>query len=175
MDAKANFTYGDDMIFFTGTLIGIFATVMMDSVAIYVSRKKIINLEGLQIVPVLLGRWVLSIPQYGRLAYADIRTLPQKNDEARIGMFLHYLIGIFLGAGFMLFLGLPGVDQLNKILAGIAYGLLTNAFPWLLMYPAMGFGFFGWNLPVRRRLVLFSCLNHLVYGLALGLAAQIFL
>ena len=158
-----------------GAVVGIFATLLMDVSAVFAIRRKIINLEGLQIVPALLGRWVLSMPQYGRFAYEDVRDLPRQNQEARMGMLLHYLIGIFLGVIFLYILKFTEEDFLNRILTGAAYGVLTNVFPWLVMYPAMGFGFFGRHLAIRKQLMLFSFSNHLMYGLALGVVAHFLL
>jgi hypothetical protein len=85
------------------------------------------------------------------------------SNEKKVGLLLHYLIGTVLGGVFTL---LPS----QNLQAACLYGLATNAFPWLLMYPAMGFGFFAGKLPVQKPILLFSFVNHVVYGLALGLA-----
>lgn len=150
-----------DLDLINGAIAGVFATLAMDFVGILTIRMKWIDLNGLQIVPAFLGRWFLHFITQTQLVIADIRQIPEEKNEKAIGWILHYLIGICLG---LLFATLP----FRGLGAGIAYGIFTNIFPWLLMYPAMGFGFFGSRLAVTKKLILFSFINHFIFGLALG-------
>lgn len=156
-----NFTMVLDVNIFNAIIAGVFATIAMDLVGILTIRARWIDLNGLQIVPSLLGRWFLHFFKQTQLVIADIRQIPEGKNEKAIGWVLHYLIGICLG---LLFAILP----FRGLGAGIAYGIFTNIFPWLLMYPAMGFGFFGSRLAVTKKLILFSFINHFIFGLALG-------
>lgn len=142
-----------------GCIAGVLATLAMDCLGILTVKRKWIDLKGLQIVPLLLGRWALLHFKAG----TDIRLSSPLNNEKTVGLLLHYLIGLILGG---VFAALPS----QNIQMACLYGIATNAFPWLLMYPAMGFGFFASKLPVQKPILLFSFVNHVVYGLALGYA-----
>lgn len=141
-----------------GCVAGVIATLAMDCLGILTIRKKWIDLKGLQIVPLLLGRWALLYFRAG----TDIRLSSPLNNEKKVGLILHYLIGMLLGGVFAL---LPSQNLQTACL----YGVATNGLPWLFMYPAMGFGFFANKLPVQKSILLFSFVNHVVYGIALGL------
>lgn len=145
-----------------GIVAGILATIAMDFVGILTTRMNWIDLNGLKIVPLLLGRWFLNFVKKKRFVVSDIRQIPEQKNEKTTGLTLHYLIGMFLG---LLFVVLP----FRGLAAGMVYGAATNVFPWLLMYPAMGFGFFGSRTGVTKKLILFSFINHMVYGLTIGL------
>lgn len=150
------------MQIFIGLMAGLVATLAMDSLGILTIKKKWIDLKGLQIVPLLLGRWALLYFK----ASSDIRLSSPLNYEKKVGLILHYLIGMTLGGVFAF---LPSQD----IQTACLYGIATNAFPWLLMYPAMGFGFFASKLPMQKPIMLFSFTNHVVYGFALGFSYQL--
>lgn len=149
---------------------GIFATVMMDLIALSFLRKQVFDLNGLQIVPALLGRWMFNLKKCNLLSRNDIRTFPPVAQESMFGMGVHYLIGAGFGAVFLFAVLNLDLQTHEIFLGGLLYGLLTNLCPWLVMYPSMGFGFFGKRLSIWRELVKFSLLNHLVYGLFLGLS-----
>jgi hypothetical protein len=144
-----------------GAVAGLFATLAMDCLGILTIKRRWIDLKGIQVVPLLLGRWALLFFRAGD----DIRVSAPLSNEKRVGLFLHYMIGAALGVIYSL---LP----VQNLEAAVIYGVATNAFPWLLMYPAMGFGFFANKLGVKKQILLFSFVNHVVYGFALGLAFQ---
>lgn len=160
-----------------GIFSGLFATVIMDFFARLCIQKNVFTLGELRIVPPLLGRWLANIINTKKIFYNDIRQLSSLNNEVRFGIIAHYLIGIFLGVLFIficsLFFNSFETSFLNVLLAGIAYGLLTNSLPWLIMYPSMGLGFFGQKLSIQKQLILFSCTNHLIYGASLGLIVKL--
>ncbi len=54
-------------------------------------------------------------------------------------------------------------------MAALGYGVLTNVFPWLLMFPAMGLGIMGLAAPPELMLLRSSFLNHVLYGIGIGL------
>ena len=53
------------------------------------------------------------------------------------------------------------------------FGLATNGLPWFVMFPAMGYGWFGAQSPKGTRLFLSSLANHGFYGLGLWLGAAL--
>ncbi len=100
----------------------------------------------------------------------DIRQVEPKPGEVKTGWGLHYLIGAGLGAIFFWLMPRHGMAMSAMFWAGLIYGISTNVLPWLLMYPAMGFGWLGSKLSAQRTVLIFSGLNHCVFGLALGLS-----
>jgi hypothetical protein len=55
------------------------------------------------------------------------------------------------------------------LLQAFAFGVCTNVF-WLLMFPAMGYGFFGAHGPEGTRLFVSSLVSHVFFGLVSGSA-----
>lgn len=158
------------MSIFAGVIAGVLSTFAMDFFAIQMMKRRMFDLQGLQIVPTLLGRWTLNILSSRRFFVQDIRSLPPHANEVRFGFFLHYLIGATLGGAFPVLLGgLHWSSPLQIVVLGMLYGLLTNALPWGLMYPSMGFGFCASQLTAKGQILKFSLINHLVYGTTLGL------
>jgi hypothetical protein len=162
--------------FFLGAAGGIIATIFMDLGAMFLVRRRWVNLGGLQIVPPLMGRWMMTAGRTGQVFHSDIRQIPSSPNEFRVGMIAHYVIGLILG---LLYAGLMPLDSSPEFLfflwSGLVYGFLTNALPWMVMYPSLGFGFFASRLPTQKALLKFSCVNHLVFGAALGVAVYLFL
>ena len=60
-----------------------------------------------------------------------------------------------------------------SFLVAVGYGLATCVFPWLLVFPALGFGVFGRKGPPELRLFTSSLMNHLFYGLGLWWMAML--
>ena len=65
-----------------------------------------------------------------------------------------------------------GRSQRNPIPA-LGFGLGMSILPWLLMFPAMGYGGFGAHGPPRTRLFLSSLVTHVFYGAGHWLGASI--
>jgi hypothetical protein len=80
----------------------------------------------------------------------------------------HYLIGITLA---YLFLWSTTRLSLPAQHPGVAlgYALCTCALPWLIMFPAMGYGFFGARGTSGTRLFTSSLIGHAFYGLGIWL------
>jgi len=150
-----------------GALSGVLATLVMDASAGFLKKAGIT--VGLD--PPLLGRWIRSIARMHPVQ-ADIRAVPSEPGEMPVAFTAHYLIGATFGVLFSLVAhDLSGGAA--RFGGGVVFGLATNAAPWFLMFPAMGFGFFGTRAP-ERKLFLTSALNHAMFGVGLGLFAQVF-
>jgi len=78
----------------------------------------------------------------------------------------HYVIGITLALLYLLLTSLAGLSPRNPIVA-LAFALCTSLLPWLLMFPAMGYGWFGAHGPPGTRLFASSLVTHCFYGLGL--------
>jgi hypothetical protein len=60
------------------------------------------------------------------------------------------------------------------LILALGFALCTNLLPWLLMFPAMGYGWFGAQGPPGTRLFVSSLVTHFFYGLGLWLGVSIF-
>lgn len=114
-----------------------------------------------------LGRWIGHMPE-GRFTHDHIETAGPVPHEAAVGVAAHYLIGPTLGIGYGLVVRLarrPG----SSLPLGIAYGIVTTALPWFIVYPSYGWGPIGLR-GGGRKLAAYALLNHVAYGVGLGLA-----
>lgn len=150
-------------------LIGVLATFFMDLGAIVGTRLGLVNKPNQG----LLGRWLIELKAgRWRRPSSDIRIVPARKNEAILGLITHYLIGVIL-AGFFLMLK-SQADLPDGWGPPILFGLMTNAFPWFLMFPSMGFGLLGLAAAAPSKLWRTSFVNHLVYGVGLWAGAALF-
>lgn len=61
-----------------------------------------------------------------------------------------------------------------SLLPALAYGVFTVAFPWFLMFPAIGAGWMGRAVPPGVHLTRASLYSHAVFGLGLAAGAMVF-
>ncbi len=86
----------------------------------------------------------------------------------------HYLVGGTLALTYPALYLVSGVPLPgNHVLPGLLWGLATTLLPWIIFYPAFGWGFFGGGAPEGTRPVLSPTISHLVYGLGLGIVLNI--
>ena len=84
---------------------------------------------------------------------------------------MHYLIGIFFAILFILLVGTSWLQQPNLYRA-MLFGVSTVLFPFLILQPCLGIGFFAaktadpWQARFKR------CIVHLLFGVGLFLSAQ---
>lgn len=147
---------------------GLFATAVMDLGALVGTKLKILNKPNLA----FLGRWIGEIFR-GRLRVqtGTIAAVAPLKNEKSIGLLAHYLIGGVLGLVYGC--GLIALNMKPTLANALVFGFLTNAFPWLVMFPALGFGFFASKVPPEAKLLRTSLVNHLTYGLGLILATTL--
>lgn len=151
-----------------GAMAGIAGTLAMDIGAGLLRTSRLtagVPLES-------LAKWFASVlrgqPFHESIALSSIPALPFPAVLA-----LHYAIGAALGIGFVVLCAILGVTQRRWAWA-LGYGFVTNALPWLVMFPAMGYGFFGSEGPAEFLLFRSSLLNHLCYGAGLALFVTLF-
>ena len=145
---------------------GVIATFSLDVLSIIAARLQL----SAPLPPHLIGRWFAFIAR-GQLCHADIAHAPGVSHEMAIALPVHYAIGIVLTGVYICSMSYAGRAPRNLGLA-LAFGLCTNVLPWLLMFPAMGYGFFGWHGPEGTRLCLSSLLNHALFGIGIWLGVM---
>ena len=145
--------------------LGLVSTLSMDLLTgVAIGLKLIAPLP-----PHLVGRWFASVARAQPL-HADIARASPVSHELLIALPVHYAIGITLTTLFVWATGQMGWSRTPA--TALAFGLFTCALPWLLMFPAMGYGLFGSNGPEGTRLFLSSLVTHAFFGLGLWIAAH---
>lgn len=154
------------MMMWRSVAAGVIATLSMDVLSVVALRLHL----SAPLPPNLIGRWFAFIAR-GRLYHADIAHTPPVPHEIAIALPFHYAIGIVLTGVYIWALSYAGRSPRNLALA-LAFGLCTNVLPWLLMFPAMGYGFFGSHGPEGTRLFISSLINHAFFGIGIWLAVM---
>lgn len=147
-----------------GALAGVTATVTMDCFSVLVHR---LGLTA-PLAPNLIGRWFASVLRL-RPFHPDIAQSPAVRNEMAIALAGHYAIGVTLACLYLWLTNRLGW-RCRQLRCALGYAVCTNALPWLTMFPAMGYGFFGAHGPSGARLFLSSLCNHAFYGMGLWIA-----
>ena len=91
------------------------------------------------------------------------------NPNVGKSVIFHYLTGALVAVlypiGLLLF-QIP-IPQ-DHLMYTMIFGLLTSVFPWFIVYPSFGVGFFGTRAPKEAKPVLTSLVSHTFYGLGIG-------
>lgn len=150
-----------------GVCVGVAATVTMDVLGSASRRLGLAAGAKGQWV----GRWYLGIAR-GQFVHSNIAAAPEQPGEKRAALVGHYVIGIALAVFYVLGAGRLGVSP-DVFLVALGYGFATCVFPWFLVFPALGFGFFGLKGPRELGLLTSSLINHLSYGFGLWWIAKV--
>jgi len=154
-------------------LAGVLSTVSMDLGATLLRKAGLT--QG--VPPEYIARWFGHLFK-GQLTHQTIANASDvKGFNLPVALAFHYLIGITLTAGFWLLLTRVGARPLGTqtvVLLALSFGFATNVLPWLLMFPAMGFGAFGKDAPAELMLFRTSLLNHVCFGVGLMWTALAF-
>lgn len=150
-------------------LMGICATLVMDILAIFFGKLKVIRPK---IGPEIIGRWSLYIFK-GKFFHKDITNTPALPNEISASWISHYSIGIVL-AGIYLLFELHYPIFADRFWMAVIFGILTVFLPWLWLYPSIGIGFLASKIPHKSPYITTSLINHIDFGLGLALWIIIF-
>jgi hypothetical protein len=148
-------------------LTGIIATLTMDVLSGGAIKLQLIS----PLPPRLIGRWFASVAK-GQPFHHDIGQVSPVNYEMAIALPVHYAIGVTLALAYVLATSALGLSPRNPFTA-LSFGLITNVLPWLVMFPAMGYGWFGAHCPPGTRLFVSSLISHCLFGLGLWTGASL--
>jgi hypothetical protein len=148
-------------------LMGVMATATMDILGALVHRAHFVK----PLPPALIGRWVAEGAR-GRPLQANIVDAPPVDYELAIALLAHYAVGIAFAALYLSAAMRLGVSP-RGLIPAVTFGLVTSLFPWLLMFPAMGFGLFGSRGPAETQLFLSSLTGHAAFGIGIWLGARV--
>ncbi|MGZ4198946.1 MAG: DUF2938 family protein, partial [Thermoleophilia bacterium] len=146
-------------------LVGVLATATMDLAMIAAARIDGERFVSEKLDPAIVGRWVASSCR-GRWRHDDIVTEPAATGEAAIGIVTHYVTGVSLTWSYFLLLRLGG--SRSSLAKATAFGAATALLPFLVMYPAWGYGPFGLRADAAR-LARIMLLGHTAFGAATAL------
>jgi hypothetical protein len=151
----------------TGVLTGFAATLTMDCLSAIVHGIGVTA----PLAPHLIGRWFASVLRLQPF-HSDIAQSPAVGNEMVIALVGHYAVGLTL-AGLYLWLTTRLRWPRRQLRCALGYAVCTNALPWLIMFPAMGYGFFGAHGPPGARLFVSSVCSHAFYGVGLWIAKSV--
>lgn len=102
-----------------------------------------------------------------------MKSSPVKNELAA-GWIVHYVTGGSVALTYpLLHLAFRASLPEYHFIHALLWGLATTLLPWVILYPAFGWGFFGVRAPKGTRPLLSASMAHLVYGLGLGIVLSI--
>ena len=148
-------------------LAGVIATMSMDVLTAIAIQLRVIA----PLSPNVVGRWFASVAR-AQPFHEDIAQAAPGSHELAIAIPGHYAIGMFLTALFVLMVHRIGWPA-SSLSPALAFGLSTNVFPWLVMFPAMGYGFFGAHGPEGTRLFVSSLVSHAFFGFGVWIAVRV--
>jgi DUF2938 family protein len=148
-------------------ILGIISTASMDLLSVAAIRLRLMA----PLSPNLVGRWFASVAR-AQPFHADIARASPVGYELAIAVPVHYTIGVVLSALYVWGMSQLGWSPRNPALA-LAYGICTSLLPWLIMFPAMGYGIFGSHGPAETRLFLSSLMSHAFFGLGIWVGVRI--
>lgn len=148
-------------------LLGVVATAVMDILGTLAQKAHVIA----PLPPTLLGRWFAWVAR-GHVRHANIEQAAPVGHELLIALLAHYAVGVVFASLYLFATARLGMSP-RSAGAAITFGLVTCVFPWLVMFPAMGFGWFGMRGPPGTQLFLSSLVSHAAYGAGIWLGARV--
>ena len=144
--------------------MGVFSTIVMD-----IGEETVKALFPIKesMAPQYLGRWILNMFN-GVFIHDNIQTANHFIFEMPVAISFHYFTGIFL-VGIFLWLRNNIKIFPSSMYMGLVYGWLTMLLPWLIMFPVLGFGFFGLGTHNDINNIIASIIAHSFYGLGMTL------
>lgn len=149
-------------------LVGSLSTLFMDGMVWL--RERLFQSKALNYASI--GRWVLSWKD-GHFTHQNINQSPAQKHEAVWGWSIHYAVGIIWAYLYMMLKNTYSFESL--FISTFIFSLVTTFAPFLIMQPALGFGFFASKTPNPLNRIKNSLITHLSFGLGLYLSCRLLL
>jgi len=154
-----------------GVPAGVLATLSMDVAMVAADRCGGGAFTSSAIGPDVIGRWAAGLLR-GRWRHSDIRNEPTERGEFALGILTHYATGIVLTQAY---LQLPRRrNGRTSFLGATRFGVATAALPFLVLYPSLGYGWFGLRSGEAARIGRIMLVGHAAFGMGIGLWAPYF-
>lgn len=114
--------------------------------------------------PQIIGRWAAGFPR-GRWRHDDIMSEQPVPGELLLGMATHYATGAILAQAFLL----PRRQPAHPVAGAVTYGIATAVLPLLVLFPSLGFGWFGIRSGEAARLCRVMLVGHVAFGVGLAI------
>jgi hypothetical protein len=155
----------------SGVPAGVLATVTMDVAMVAAGSLGGSAFTSDRLGPDMIGRWAAGLLR-GRWRRSDISREPAQRGELALGLATHYATGVALTQAFLL---TPRRwSGRRSFLTGTAYGISTAVLPLVMMFPSMGYGWFGLRSGEGGRLNRIMLVGHVAFGVGIGLWAPRF-
>jgi hypothetical protein len=147
--------------------VGLGATLVLDLWAAFLNRAFAIPLPN----QCFVGRWVLHMTN-GVFRHPSIAKAAQKPGECAVGWIAHYTIGALFALGLVALVS-PEWLKSPTLMPALILGVVTVAFPFLILHPSFGLGLAASKAPDPMQARLRSLMNHAVFGVGLYLSALV--
>jgi len=147
--------------------VGIGATAVMDLWNL--ALKRAFGIPSLDLC--LLGRWIGHL-RAGRFRHERIAAAAPRPHECASGRIAHYGIGAAFALALVIATSGEWLAQ-PTLLPALLLGLVTVAFPFFLLQPAIGLGIASARAASPTRARLKSLASHAAFGVGLYLAALV--
>jgi len=142
--------------------VGIFATLVLDSWALFISRffgAPVTNWGW-------VGRWVSGLPSgvYRSTPIAQAAPVPH---ESALGWLTHYVIGVTYAFAYLTIARAASVEP--TLASAVLFGLVTVLAPWLILQPGLGLGFFAAAAARPNLTRTANLISHSIFGVGLFL------
>jgi hypothetical protein len=151
-----------------GVPAGVLATVTMDAAMAAASFVGGSAFTSDRLGPDVIGRWAADLMR-GRWRHGDITTEPARRGELALGLLTHYVTCVMLTEAFLLLPRHGGGRP--SFPAATVYGIATAALPLLVLFPSLGYGWFGLRSGDAARLDRIMLLGHIAFGVGIGFGA----
>jgi hypothetical protein len=111
----------------------------------------------------VIGRWGAGLAR-GHLLHDDASLERAQATDVLAGLVTHYATGIALTEAFILAPCRPAGHGRSAV----GYGIATAAFPLMVLFPCLGYGFLGLRSGEAARLARIMLLGHVAFGLGIG-------
>jgi len=118
----------------------------------------------------ITGRWFLMVLQ-GRPYVPDMGAAPALPHELIAGHAAYYTISVIFAAAYLIVLKLAGRGP--TLWNGLAFGLVTMAFPFLVQMPLMGMGVMASAAATPWLIIGRTLVHHASFGLGLAVGAMV--
>ena len=154
-----------------GVPAGTLATMTMDLAMVAAARFGGPAYRSDRLGPDVIGRWAYGLSR-GRWQHADITSEPAPRGELVLGILTHYVTGIILTQAYLLLSRRRGAKP--NLLGGTAFGIASAVLPLLVLFPSLGYGWFGLRTGDAARMNRIMLLGHTAFGIGIGLWAPRF-